>query len=135
MESMRLLTGAQIDVPGSREAASPTGRAEIKIKGSKKAVEEAKKLIEEKAKFFDNTITRELIKNPNLSKTALCQILHEKVRATRHSLEFHVLTGSPLGTIPWSLQLANYLEKKRKCRRQDTSQCHRTTTRSREAVR
>lgn len=60
MEAMRLQTGAQIDVPGSREAASPTGRAEIKIKGSKKAVEEAKKLIEEKAKIFDNTVTRNL---------------------------------------------------------------------------
>ena len=58
MESMRLETGAQIDVPGARDAASPTGRAEIKIKGSKKAVEEAKRLIEEKAKVFDNTITR-----------------------------------------------------------------------------
>ena len=60
MESMRLETGAQIDVPGAREAASPTGRAEIKIKGSKKAVDEAKKLIEEKAKVFDNTVTRNL---------------------------------------------------------------------------
>ena len=60
MELMRLETGAQIDVPNSREAASPTGRAEIKIKGSKKAVDEAKKLIEEKAKVFDNTTTRNL---------------------------------------------------------------------------
>lgn len=60
MESMRLETGAQIDVPGARDAASPTGRVEIKIKGSKKACEEAKKLIEEKAKVFDNTITRNL---------------------------------------------------------------------------
>ena len=60
MEYMRLETGAKIDVPSSREAASPTGRAEIKIKGSKKAVEEAKKLIEEKAKVFDNTTTRNL---------------------------------------------------------------------------
>ena len=55
-----LATGAQIDVPGAREATSPTGRAEIKIKGSKKAVEEAKELIEEKAKVFDNTVTRSL---------------------------------------------------------------------------
>ena len=60
MESMRLETGAQIDVPGARDAASPTGRVEIKIKGSKKACEEAKKLIEEKAKVFDNTVTRNL---------------------------------------------------------------------------
>lgn len=58
MESMRLETGAQIDTPSAKEASSPTGRAEIRIKGSKKAVEEAKKLIEEKAKVFDNTITR-----------------------------------------------------------------------------
>lgn len=60
MEAMRLETGAVIDVPNSREAANPNGRAEIKIKGSKKAVEDAKKLIEEKAKIFDNTITRSL---------------------------------------------------------------------------
>lgn len=60
MEALRLETGAQIDVPGSRDAASPSGRAEIKIKGSKKAVEDAKKLIEEKAKVFDNTVTRNL---------------------------------------------------------------------------
>lgn len=60
MESMRLETGAQIDVPNAKEAASPTGRAEIRIKGSKKAVEDAKKLIDEKAKIFDNTVTRSL---------------------------------------------------------------------------
>lgn len=60
MENLRLETGAQIDVPNAREAASPGGRAEVRIKGSKKAVEEAKKLIEEKAKIFDNTVTRNL---------------------------------------------------------------------------
>ena len=60
MDSMRLETGAQIDVPGARDATSPTGRAEIKIKGSRQAVDNAKKLIEEKAKVFDNTVTRNL---------------------------------------------------------------------------
>lgn len=60
MESLRLETNAHIDVPSSREAASPDGRAEIKIRGSKTAVEKAKKLIEEKAKVFDNTVTRSL---------------------------------------------------------------------------
>ncbi|KAF2485657.1 RNA-binding G protein effector of mating response pathway [Neohortaea acidophila] len=60
MESMRLETGAQIDVPGARDAGAADSRAEIRIKGSKKAVEEAKKLIEEKAKVFDNTVTRQL---------------------------------------------------------------------------
>ncbi|SMR51785.1 unnamed protein product [Zymoseptoria tritici ST99CH_3D1] len=60
MEALRLETGAQVDVPSARDAASENGRAEIKIKGSKKAVEDAKKMIEEKAKVFDNTITRNL---------------------------------------------------------------------------
>lgn len=60
MELLRLETGAQIDVPGARDAAASDGRAEIRIKGSKKAVEDAKKLIEEKAKVFDNTVTRNL---------------------------------------------------------------------------
>lgn len=58
MESMRLETGAQIDVPGARDAPSQDGRAEIKLKGSKKAVDEAKKLLEQRAKIFDDTITR-----------------------------------------------------------------------------
>jgi len=60
MEALRLETGAQIDVPNARDAASSDGRAEIKIKGSKQAVEGAKKLIEAKSKAFDDTITRNL---------------------------------------------------------------------------
>ena len=60
MEAMRLETGAQIDVPNARDTASSSGRAEIRLKGSKKAVEDAKKLIEEKAKVFDSTVSRTL---------------------------------------------------------------------------
>ncbi|KAF2764255.1 RNA-binding G protein effector of mating response pathway [Teratosphaeria nubilosa] len=60
MEALRLETSAQIDVPNSRETANPDGRAEIKLKGSKQAVEAAKKAIEAKSKEFDNTITRTL---------------------------------------------------------------------------
>lgn len=60
MEALRLETGAQIDVPGAKDAVNASGRAEIKIKGSKKSVEDAKKLIEDKAKVFDNTVTRNL---------------------------------------------------------------------------
>lgn len=58
MENMRQTTGAQIDVPGAREGADPSGRAEIKIKGTKKQVEEAKKLIQERAKIFDDTVVK-----------------------------------------------------------------------------
>ncbi|KAI7285753.1 hypothetical protein KC345_g1505 [Hortaea werneckii] len=60
METMRLETGAQIDVPNAREAASADGRAEIKIKGSKQAVDAAKKMIEAKSKIFDDSITRNM---------------------------------------------------------------------------
>lgn len=60
MENLRLATGAQIDVPGAREGADPSGRAEIKLKGTKKQVEEAKKLIGERAKVFDDTVVKTL---------------------------------------------------------------------------
>lgn len=60
MEALRLETGAQVDVPSSRDTAGPDGRVEIKIKGSKKAVDDAKKLIQEKAKVYDNTVVRNL---------------------------------------------------------------------------
>ncbi|KAK7508840.1 uncharacterized protein IWZ02DRAFT_472631 [Phyllosticta citriasiana] len=58
MDALRSTTGAQIDVPNAREAAEASGRAEIKIKGTKKQVEDAKKLLEQKAKVFDETVVR-----------------------------------------------------------------------------
>jgi predicted PilT family ATPase len=57
MENLRLATGAQIDVPGAREGTDPSGRADIKIKGTKKAVLEAKKILQERVKVFDDTVT------------------------------------------------------------------------------
>ena len=60
MENMRLTTGCQIDVPGARDAVEPSGRAEIRLKGTKKAVQEAKRLLEQRAKVFDETVTRTL---------------------------------------------------------------------------
>ncbi|KAF2227463.1 putative RNA binding effector protein Scp160 [Elsinoe ampelina] len=60
LEALRLATGAQIDVPNNREGDSSSARAEVKVRGTKKAVEEAKKRIEESAKVFDSTVTREI---------------------------------------------------------------------------
>ncbi|KAL6709878.1 hypothetical protein ACN47E_000663 [Coniothyrium glycines] len=60
MENLRLETGCQIDVPGAREGADPSGRAEIKLKGTKKQVEEAKKILQQRAKVFDDTIVETL---------------------------------------------------------------------------
>jgi transcription antitermination factor NusA-like protein len=57
MESLRLATGAQIDVP-SRDSIDASGRADIRLKGTKRQVEEAKKQIQERAKVFDDTVTQ-----------------------------------------------------------------------------
>ncbi|KAF2680883.1 RNA binding effector protein-like protein Scp160 [Lentithecium fluviatile CBS 122367] len=59
MENLRLSTGCQIDVPGAREV-DPSGRAEIRLKGTKKQVEEAKKILMERAKAFDNTVVENI---------------------------------------------------------------------------
>lgn len=58
MEGIRETTGARIDVPGNREAADSTGRVELKIRGTKKQVEDAKKLLEQRAQVFDASITQ-----------------------------------------------------------------------------
>lgn len=60
MENLRLETGCQIDVPGAREGADPSGRAEIKLKGTKKAVEDAKRILQQRAKIFDDTVVETL---------------------------------------------------------------------------
>jgi predicted PilT family ATPase len=60
MDALRLETGCQIDVPGAREGADSSGRAEIKLKGTKKQVEEAKKILQQRAKVFDDTVVETL---------------------------------------------------------------------------
>ena len=60
MESIRLQTSAQIEVPGSRESADPNGRVQIQLKGTTKQVENAKKLLEQKIKVFDDSVTRSI---------------------------------------------------------------------------
>ena len=57
MESVRLATGAQIDVP-AKDSADASGRVLIQIKGNKKQVEEAKEILKQRAKVFDDTVTR-----------------------------------------------------------------------------
>jgi len=57
MDALRAQTGCQIDVPPARDA-DGSGRVEIKIKGKKAKVEETKKIIQERSKEFDSTVTR-----------------------------------------------------------------------------
>lgn len=58
MENLRLETGAQIDVPSLQDIGDSSGRVEIKLKGTKQGVENAKAILERKAKEFDSTITK-----------------------------------------------------------------------------
>ena len=57
LESIQLTTGAKIDIPG-RDTADASGRVQVQLKGTKKQVEEAKKVIEQKAKVFDDSTVR-----------------------------------------------------------------------------
>ncbi|KAI9888921.1 MAG: hypothetical protein M1814_006153 [Vezdaea aestivalis] len=72
MENLRLATGASIDVPDQRkDETNPKARVEIKVKGTKKQVEEAKKLLEQKAKVFDDTIVRTISIDKTLHKALI----------------------------------------------------------------
>ncbi|WEW58179.1 hypothetical protein PRK78_003647 [Emydomyces testavorans] len=58
MDKLRADTGAQVDVPPVNGAANVSGRVEIKLKGTKKQVEDARKLLLQRAKEFDETVTK-----------------------------------------------------------------------------
>ena len=58
MDKLRADTGAQIDVPRAGDAPDASGRVQIKIKGTKKEVEEAKKALQQRAQEFDSTVTK-----------------------------------------------------------------------------
>jgi polyribonucleotide nucleotidyltransferase len=59
--ALRLDTGAHIDVPQvDKENSNGTERVQIKLKGTKKQVEAAKKAIQERSQIFDKTIVKTL---------------------------------------------------------------------------
>jgi polyribonucleotide nucleotidyltransferase len=58
LEAFRRDTNTEVDVPGAQSGSDQSGRVDITIKGTKDNVGRAKRLLEEKAKKFDNTITR-----------------------------------------------------------------------------
>jgi predicted PilT family ATPase len=58
MDKLRADTGAHIDVPSAQDLPDASGRVEIKIKGTKKQVEETKKILEQRAREFDSIVTR-----------------------------------------------------------------------------
>lgn len=60
LEALRLSTGAHIDIPKKTENASANDKVDIKISGTKKAVDEACKFIKEAVKVHENTISEDL---------------------------------------------------------------------------
>jgi len=57
LQSLRETTGAEVDIPG-KDSADANGRVEIKLKGKKASVENAKKIIQERVKVFDDSVSR-----------------------------------------------------------------------------
>ncbi|KAJ5943476.1 hypothetical protein N7516_003644 [Penicillium verrucosum] len=58
MDKLRADTGAQIDVPNANDAPDASGRVEIRVKGTKQQVAEAKKILQQRASAFDATVTK-----------------------------------------------------------------------------
>jgi predicted PilT family ATPase len=60
MDKLRADTGAQIDVPSASDAPDASGRVQIRIKGTKQQVAEAKKILTQRASEFDATVTKSI---------------------------------------------------------------------------
>lgn len=59
MDKLRADTGAQIEVPSApKESGEGAGRVEIKIRGTKEQVEEARSILERRAREFDSIVSR-----------------------------------------------------------------------------
>jgi rRNA processing protein Krr1/Pno1 len=72
LDSMRLQTGCSIDMPKKEDVdVSNSGRAEVRLKGTKQQVEAAKKLIQERAKTFDDTVSVSVDVDPKFYKTII----------------------------------------------------------------
>jgi transcription antitermination factor NusA-like protein len=60
MDKLRADTGAQIDVPAANDAPDASGRVQIRVKGTKQQVAEAKKILQQRATDFDATVTKSI---------------------------------------------------------------------------
>jgi len=70
LDTLRNETQCRIDMP-RKEDVDSSGRVEIKLKGTKKQVEEAKKILLSRAKTFDDTVTELLEVNPKHYKSII----------------------------------------------------------------
>ncbi|KAK0641207.1 hypothetical protein B0T16DRAFT_211120 [Cercophora newfieldiana] len=69
LDQLRQVTGAKIDIPGTRD--SPDGLVEIQIKGTKTQVAAAKKVLEEKKAVFDDTVIKTIDVDRKYHKTLI----------------------------------------------------------------
>lgn len=60
MDKLRADTGAQIDVPSANDAPDASGRVQIQVKGTKQQVNDAKKILQQRASEFDATVTKSI---------------------------------------------------------------------------
>lgn len=60
MDKLRADTGAQIDVPSANDAPDASGRVQIRVKGTKQQVADAKKVLQQRATEFDATVTKSI---------------------------------------------------------------------------
>lgn len=58
MDKLRADTGAQIDVPSANDSPDASGRVQIRVKGTKQQVAEAKKVLQQRASEFDATVSK-----------------------------------------------------------------------------
>jgi predicted PilT family ATPase len=70
LDALRNETKCRIDMP-KKEDVEGNDRVEIRLRGTKKQVEEAKKLLLEKAKSFDNTVSESLEVDQKFYKTII----------------------------------------------------------------
>ena len=71
MDKIRVETGARIDVPGSHEHSGSSGRVQIVAKGTKKQVEDAKGLLEQRIRIFDENVKRTIEVDKKYHKTLI----------------------------------------------------------------
>jgi rRNA processing protein Krr1/Pno1 len=69
LDSLRLQTGCVIDMPKKDDIGGASdGRVEVRLRGTKQQVEAAKKLIQQRASAFDDTISESLNIDPKFYK-------------------------------------------------------------------
>lgn len=71
MDKIRLETGAKVDVPGSHEQSDSFGRVKVIARGTKRQVDDAKRLLEERVKTFDESVSRTLEVDKKYHKTLI----------------------------------------------------------------